>query len=379
MSPRVRPKRRPADAVREAQRQALLRGVTPRSVLAEDPDAIFRRAVSAHQLDRPLSPTPYGGESSHSWFADVAWQSVTAETLRGLPPPPNMIGSPQQAELRLRTASVLEQRSHRKREQRDLTTTATAGGSFVPPAHIAEAFAEGIRATAVLTDVLPTEPLPEKGMVLTTPRITTPASAAVQDPQNSGLSETDVVEALVASPVATVETMQDLSQQLFDRSEPGAAAGADMWIARELGKALGFRRDQQLLDGTAANGQTRGLTQVASIGTTAYTDATPTQSEAFPGSSRRPPSWPPAAAGPRRRPSSSTRAGWPGSPTGRTPRTVSRRPSPGRPRSSRSPPSRQPEGRARTRTTCWCCDARSCRSTSRHLSSGRARRSSLEC
>jgi HK97 family phage major capsid protein len=248
---------------------------------AREADAAFSRAVTAQQIDPAISPEPYGPHSTRSWFADIAWATATPQARRNLPPPPPTVGSPQQAERRLRAVSVLEQRSHREREQRDLTTTVTAGGNFVPPAYIGEAFADGVRSVGVLTDILPTEPLIERGMVLTTPRITTGASVAPQATENTAISETDIAEGLVTSPVGTIAGQQDLSQQLFDRSEAGAVAGAEVWLARELGKALGSRRDQQLLDGTASAGQVRGLTQVGSIGTTAFTDASPTQQEGF--------------------------------------------------------------------------------------------------
>jgi Phage capsid family len=115
-------------------------------------------------------------------------------------------------------------------------------------------------------------------MVLKTPRITTGAAVAVQASQNSSVQETDLVEEMIDQPIATISGFEDVSVQLFDRSDP---AIADVVLAAELGRALGAELDRQILAGTGANGQMLGLISVTGIGTTGYTDASPTPQEAF--------------------------------------------------------------------------------------------------
>jgi HK97 family phage major capsid protein len=97
--------------------------------------------------------------------------------------------------------------------------------------------------------------------------------------ENSAVSETDIVESMIVSPVATVAGQQDLSQQLFDRADPPMV---DIVLATDLGRSLGANFDQQVFTGTGANGQTFGLRAVAGITSNAYTDASPTQAEGFP-------------------------------------------------------------------------------------------------
>jgi HK97 family phage prohead protease len=239
------------------------------------------------KVREPEAYGPDGGQ--YSWFMDklvvsrsqhirrllvdqAAWDS-TGMPHTGLDPSPAYPSDalePEQAQRRL----------DRSTELRALTTTATAGGNFVPhtPEFIGTAFAEAARAASVLTSILPTEPLP-KGMSLKTPRITTGTSTVAQAAQNSAISETDLVEELVSNPVALVAGMSNVSQQLFDNADPSLV---DAYLAGELGRALGTAVDQQILAGTGANGQMLGLLSVTGITTVAYTDASPTQAECYP-------------------------------------------------------------------------------------------------
>jgi HK97 family phage major capsid protein len=235
---------------------------------AAEKDAAFARVSQRHGLWSVREPSAYGPSSDRSYFLDLVWATGGADQLRGQTPPP-IVGNVSEALRRVTS------------EQRDLTTSATAGGGFVPtgsPAYIGEKFAAAARAAATLATVLPFEPLADTGMVVKTPRVTTGTSTAVMATENSAVSETDVVESMISSPVATVAGQQDLSQQLFDRSDPGMV---DVVLATDLGRSLGTSFDQQLLVGTGANGQTFGLKNVVGITSNAYTDATATQQEAF--------------------------------------------------------------------------------------------------
>ena len=162
------------------------------------------------------------------------------------------------------------------------TTTSTAGGGFAlagAPVHVSEAFATAARAAATLTSALDVQPLPEKGMSVKTPRITTGLEAMVQATENADPgASVAVVEAAVESPVTTIYGWIDASMQLVDRAEPGF----DVVAARELGEVIGLRTDQALLTGSGTAPEMRGLLNVSGITSVAYTDASPTQSEFWP-------------------------------------------------------------------------------------------------
>src|SRR5262249_40040513 len=132
-------------------------------------------------------------------------------------------------------------------EARDLSTTATAGGDFVPtgvPAYVGDDYATALRNRSVLQSILTTRPLPDKGMTVKTPRLSTGTAVAVQT-ENTSVQETDIVEALVSAAVITIAGLQDVSQQLLDRSDSGSQI--DAVIARDLGEATGTLLDSQTL------------------------------------------------------------------------------------------------------------------------------------
>jgi hypothetical protein len=242
---------------------------------AQQRRAVMDDVLERHDLPRiPRDPEVgiYGPGSGRSWFADSAFARASDEQLRDVLPPP-LVGSPQEAQARLERSAA--------RERRDLSTAATTGGGFLPtgpPAFIGSAFAAAARAAAVLPSILPTHPLPDIGMNLTTPRITT-GTAAGTTAENAAVQETDLVEALVSGHVGTISAVQDLSQQLADRADPPMI---DVILATELGRAMAARLDAQILAGAGTGAELVGLLTVASIGTLSYTDASPTQAEAFP-------------------------------------------------------------------------------------------------
>lgn len=239
---------------------------------------------------RPQSP--YTPDGPYSWLRDTlvvneaarqAQQAQQFYASRGAQPasfgvlePNNLHGEYRDAEERLR-------RFHDSAEFRAAnTTTATAGGGFAlanAPVHVSDAFATAARAKATLTAALDVRPLPEKGMSIKTPRITTGMEALIQATQNAdpGASQA-IVEAAVESPVTTIYGWVDASLQLLERAEPGF----DVVAAAELGSLIGLRTDQALLTGSGTAPELRGLLNVSSITSVAYTDASPTQAEAWP-------------------------------------------------------------------------------------------------
>jgi HK97 family phage major capsid protein len=151
-------------------------------------------------------------------------------------------------------------------ERRDLTTTVTAGGNFVPPQYLGEIYAELPRPGRPFADAIGSRPLVATGMNLTIPRITGGTTVLNQAGDNAAVSETDIVEALLTVPVRTIAGQQDLSQQLFDRAEPGM----DSIVFSDLRRAYDAQLDSQLLNGTGANNHV-GIRSVASVNTVTFT------------------------------------------------------------------------------------------------------------
>lgn len=159
-----------------------------------------------------------------------------------------------------------------KVEKRDVTTGDPGAGVFVPPMYLPELLAEMPREARPLADALPKIPLPDNGMSLTVPRVTTATTTAVQAAENDPVSETDVDGTLLTVPVVTIAGQNDVSIQALERTLPGM----DFIIFQDLRADYDEQLDTQLLSGTGSNGQHRGLAQVSSINTVTYTEASPT-------------------------------------------------------------------------------------------------------
>lgn len=173
----------------------------------------------------------------------------------------------------------LARHAREQAEERDISTTVTAGGNFVPPRYLGDFYAEFARESRPFADVLPRLPLYETGMSITIPRITTGTTVIVSQTENSTApAETNIVEALLTVSVRTVAGMQDVSQQLLDRSDPGI----DQVIFNDLRSAYDMYLDTQLISGTGSNGQHLGIRAVTSPNTVTYTDGSPTAAETLP-------------------------------------------------------------------------------------------------
>jgi HK97 family phage major capsid protein len=179
-------------------------------------------------------------------------------------------------------AEAAERLDHYRREvdveRRDLTTSDTAGGEFVPPQHLQSEWASLARAGRPFANALNARPIPSVGMEFTIPKVSTGSAAAVQATQNSAIQETDPVTAELTLPVATIAGMVDLSTQLFERSQPGM----DDVIAADLAADYAKKLDVQLLSGSGNSGQVEGILTHSGTETVTYTAATPTLAGLYP-------------------------------------------------------------------------------------------------
>lgn len=155
-------------------------------------------------------------------------------------------------------------------EMRDVTA-ASGGAGYIPPNYLAEYAAPKARAGGPLLAQLPKAPLPDSGMTVSVPRVTTGTSAAVQT-ENGAVSETDFVSAQLNTSVRTIAGMSDVSIQLFERSQPGI----DVVIADDLARAYTTEFDRQLVNGQTASSEHLGLLNVSSIQSVTFTSSTPT-------------------------------------------------------------------------------------------------------
>jgi HK97 family phage major capsid protein len=160
-------------------------------------------------------------------------------------------------------------------ETRDVSTADPGAGVFLPPQYLADMWAELPRESRPFANAIRNMPLPDSGLSITIPRLTTGSTVAVQQTEADAPSETDGDGTLLTVGVRTIAGQQDLSIQAFERTDPSFG---DV-ILEDLRNAYDAYLDTQLLAGTGSNAQHLGIRAVTGRNTVTYTDATPTNGE----------------------------------------------------------------------------------------------------
>ena len=217
------------------------------AVAAEETRARQTTAVGSGIRNEP-NPVYRDGDHSTSFFRDIA---VTKLQLNGADA------------ARARLAASQETRAG------DMTTSAGAGGEFAPPLWQIENFIALARAGRVTADLCQKDTLPSGVSSINLPKVASGVTVAVQQTQNSALSDTAMTTTSVSSGITTVGGKQIISLQLLQQS----GIPFDRVILQDLAKAYAVQVDTQVLYGTNANGQVRGLVGVPTA--TAFTTATP--------------------------------------------------------------------------------------------------------
>jgi len=163
----------------------------------------------------------------------------------------------------------------RERSEFDLSSTDSAGGYLVAPLFLQEEFVTLARAGRPTANAIGSRALPPNTDSLNIPTMDGGTAVATQA-DGGAVQKTDATFNTLAVDVKTVAGMQDVSQQLVDRSVPGV----DEVIFADLAKALAVNLDVSVLSSTTTNN--KGILQVSGINTVTYTDSTPTLPELYP-------------------------------------------------------------------------------------------------
>jgi len=161
-------------------------------------------------------------------------------------------------------------------ERRDVATGNFAG--LVIPQYLVDLAAPFARAGRPTADFATNKHvLPNAGMTLNISRMTTGTSTAVQASENSAVSETDSDDTLLTIDVRTIAGQQDLSKQVIERG-----TGVDAFVVQDLIRSWHTTLDNQILNGSGASGQIRGLRNTSGVNSVTYTDATPSVEDLYP-------------------------------------------------------------------------------------------------
>lgn len=173
-----------------------------------------------------------------------------------------------------RDGSAFDARSRIERhmnEYRDVATSAVGG--FVIPQYKLDKAAEYAANGAPLANYIFRDPEPTT-MSTVIPTVTTAASAAAQASQNSAVSETDIAVTNITVPTVTIAGQQDIARQALE-----LGTGVQDLIFRELLSQWHTALDSGIINTDGTSGTIEGLLASDSIGTSTYTDGTPTVPE----------------------------------------------------------------------------------------------------
>lgn len=246
----------------ERRRESLERAIAMRDARAlippvETDDRVpqageLRDGVREH-LRVISEPHTYRPDSKHSFFRDI-YRATKGDG---------------EAQVRLQRHQM---------ETRDVTTSDPGAGVFVPPVYLGDLYAEQPREGRPFANAIPNRPLPDTGMSLTVPRVTTATAVGSQANEGDAVTETDIDGTLLTVPVRTIAGQNDISIQALERTDPGM----DFLIFQDLRADYDEQLDTQLLAGTNGSGEHLGIRAVSGINTTTYTDGSPTAAEAVP-------------------------------------------------------------------------------------------------
>lgn len=214
---------------------------TPQARVTNEPNPVYRADA---------------GMEDPSFFRDLAANQLTKLELASH-------GSRSLDEVRGRLAKSQETRAG------DMTTVAGAGGEFAPPLWLVSEFVALARAGRVTADLCQKAVLPPNVSSVNLPKVSTGTTVGVQATQNSALSDTAMTTTSVSSGITTIGGKQIISMQLLQQS----GIPFDRVILEDLALAYATQVDSQVLYGSNASGQVRGL--VAFATNNAFTTASP--------------------------------------------------------------------------------------------------------
>lgn len=252
------------DAVREAnlveQRAAVLAEIEAMRVRveglereAEQDAAVARLQAQSTPVDVQRSGVQVGAEPNPVYRRDDLEVSYFRDLFNG------SVRGDEQARRRLVAAQ----------ETRAQTTTAGAGGEFAPPLWLVEDFVALARPGRITADLIGAQPLPGGVSSINIPKISGGSTVGVTQTQNTTITESNMTTTSISSGITEITGKQTVSLALLRQS----GTPLDRIILSDLAEAYAVMLDQQVINGSAANGQLRGMITAGT--TVTYTSTAP--------------------------------------------------------------------------------------------------------
>jgi HK97 family phage major capsid protein len=185
-------------------------------------------------------PLVYSPESRNSFFRDLAYANL-----------PDLRDAEAESRIALHGKQMLV-------EKRDVTTADPGAAAFIPPLYMGEEWIDKAIAGRPFADAVPKIPLSPVGKTMDFPRVATAPTADVQAAEGDAANETDLDGETYSVNKVTIAGQNDVSLQTLEFSDPSI----DTVIMRELVKNYNAKLDYQMIYGTGANGQHRGIKTV---------------------------------------------------------------------------------------------------------------------
>jgi HK97 family phage major capsid protein len=158
-------------------------------------------------------------------------------------------------------------------DKRDMGDVGNAGGQFVPPLYLADAWVHPSISRRPLADALPKLPLPPTGTAISIPQLSSGVAVAARS-SGGTVQETDGVTATITHDVNEISGLVDVDRIAVMRSDPTL----DVVIGQTLKRRHDAYLDSQLISGSGTAPQHRGILNVSGINAVTYTSGTPTTS-----------------------------------------------------------------------------------------------------
>jgi|GEM_PF-937360 len=155
-------------------------------------------------------------------------------------------------------------------QSRALSTTAAAGGTFAPPLWLVDDFVALARPGRVTADLVSKYELPAGVASINLPKVATGTAVGITQTQNTAITQTDMATTSVSSNITTITGGQTLSLELLHSAGPAM----DHVVLEDLALAYAQQLELQVLSGSNANGQLRGIDQAGGT-TVTYTTSAP--------------------------------------------------------------------------------------------------------
>lgn len=152
----------------------------------------------------------------------------------------------------------------------NLNRTDGTGGYFVPPAWLMSQWIELARAGRPTADLIGSMPLPPGTDSINVPKVLTGTQVDIQTGDNAAVQEQPFADTSISVPVKTIAGQQTMAIQLLDQSP----LNFDEIIFRDLLADYATKTDVQVLNGSNAGNQVKGLLQTSGTKTAAVSAVT---------------------------------------------------------------------------------------------------------